>query len=245
MADRHPHHPDRRRHQRPGPAAGGRHRLLVDRQRVGHPGRARAADPTRPPRPPRPAPPRRQTIGIQQRQPAGGDADQAGQPAGKTDYAQRSRTIEPVFGQVKTIQGGGQFMGRGLQACAAEWKLLCGTHNCSSYGARPRPPPADRHQPLDTALTGPTDHPHRRSHQCSGHPGGDMTPLCNRLVRVNCWRPSSRAGQVGELPELVVGMEAASGCRCRQARAGPTCPPQRVRCNGCSPRLPRPSSHRR
>jgi transposase len=48
---------------------------------------------------------------------------------GKACYAQRSRTIEPVFGQVKTIQGGRRFMRRGLTACAAEWKLLCGTHN--------------------------------------------------------------------------------------------------------------------
>jgi Transposase DDE domain len=48
---------------------------------------------------------------------------------GKACYAQRSRTIEPVFGQVKTIQGGARFMRRGLRACAAEWKLLCGTHN--------------------------------------------------------------------------------------------------------------------
>jgi transposase len=48
---------------------------------------------------------------------------------GKADYAQRSRTIEPVFGQVKTIQGGGRFMRRGLSACQAEWQLLCGTHN--------------------------------------------------------------------------------------------------------------------
>ena len=48
---------------------------------------------------------------------------------GKACYAQRSRTIEPVFGQVKTIQGGGRFMRRGLPACQAEWKLLCGTHN--------------------------------------------------------------------------------------------------------------------
>jgi transposase len=48
---------------------------------------------------------------------------------GKADYARRSWTIEPVFGQVKTVQGGGRFMRRGLQACAAEWKLLCGTHN--------------------------------------------------------------------------------------------------------------------
>jgi transposase len=50
-------------------------------------------------------------------------------PQGKACYAQRSRTIEPVFGQVKTVQGGWQFMRRGLTACEAEWKLLCGTHN--------------------------------------------------------------------------------------------------------------------
>jgi transposase len=48
---------------------------------------------------------------------------------GKACYAQRSQTIEPVFGQVKTVQGGGRFMRRGLGACQAEWKLLCGTHN--------------------------------------------------------------------------------------------------------------------
>jgi hypothetical protein len=48
---------------------------------------------------------------------------------GKACYALRSRTIEPVFGQVKTVQGGWRFMRRGLQACQAEWKLLCGTHN--------------------------------------------------------------------------------------------------------------------
>lgn len=52
-----------------------------------------------------------------------------GSEQGKACYAQRSRTIEPVFGQVKTIQGGGQFMRRGLRACQGEWKLLCGTHN--------------------------------------------------------------------------------------------------------------------
>jgi transposase len=47
---------------------------------------------------------------------------------GKACYAQRSRSIEPVFGQVKTVQGGRRFMRRGLAACQAEWKLLCGTH---------------------------------------------------------------------------------------------------------------------
>jgi transposase len=52
-----------------------------------------------------------------------------GNEQGKACYAQRSRTIEPVFGQVKTVQGGWRFMRRGLEACEAEWKLLCGTHN--------------------------------------------------------------------------------------------------------------------
>jgi hypothetical protein len=48
---------------------------------------------------------------------------------GKACYALRGRTIEPVFGQVKTVQGGGRFMRRGLRAFAVEWKLLCDTHN--------------------------------------------------------------------------------------------------------------------
>jgi Transposase DDE domain len=63
-----------------------------------------------------------------------------GSEQGKACYALRSRTIEPVFGQLKTVQGGGRFMRRGLRACAAEWKLLCGTTTCSSSGAAPDPP---------------------------------------------------------------------------------------------------------
>src|SRR4029450_4556522 len=48
---------------------------------------------------------------------------------GKADSPRRSRPIEPVVGQVKTVQAGGRFMRRGLRACQAEWKLLCGTHS--------------------------------------------------------------------------------------------------------------------
>jgi len=48
---------------------------------------------------------------------------------GKARYALRSQTIEPVFGQIKTVQDARRFMRRGLAACQAEWKLLCGTHN--------------------------------------------------------------------------------------------------------------------
>jgi hypothetical protein len=49
--------------------------------------------------------------------------------SGKACYAKRKQTIEPVFGQIKEQQGARRFLRRGLRACAAEWKLLCGTHN--------------------------------------------------------------------------------------------------------------------
>jgi transposase len=48
---------------------------------------------------------------------------------GKISYAKRKETIEPVFGQIKEQQGARRFLCRGLAACEAEWKLLCGTHN--------------------------------------------------------------------------------------------------------------------
>jgi hypothetical protein len=49
--------------------------------------------------------------------------------AGKMRYAARTQTVEPVFGQLKQQQGARRFSRRGLAACEAEWKLLCGTHN--------------------------------------------------------------------------------------------------------------------
>jgi transposase len=48
---------------------------------------------------------------------------------GKACYAKRKETVEPVFGQIKEQQGTRRFFRRGLAACQAEWKLLCGTHN--------------------------------------------------------------------------------------------------------------------
>ena len=49
--------------------------------------------------------------------------------AGKALYAKRQQTIEPVFGQIPQVRGARRFLRRGLAACTAEWKLLCGTHN--------------------------------------------------------------------------------------------------------------------
>jgi hypothetical protein len=62
---------------------------------------------------------------------------------GKARYAKRKETIEPVFGQIKDVRGARRFQRRGLSACAAEWKLLCGTHNLLKlWRHRTRPPSA-------------------------------------------------------------------------------------------------------
>jgi transposase len=61
---------------------------------------------------------------------------------GKDMYALRQQTIEPVFGQIKDIRGARRFMRRGLIACEAEWKLLCGTHNLLKLWRHTRSRPA-------------------------------------------------------------------------------------------------------
>lgn len=48
---------------------------------------------------------------------------------GRHEYAQRGRTVEPVFGQIKVQQRARQFSRRGLAACQAEWTLICTAHN--------------------------------------------------------------------------------------------------------------------
>lgn len=48
---------------------------------------------------------------------------------GKALYRLRSQTVEPVFGQVKTVRRCDRFMRRGITAVRSEWKLLCATHN--------------------------------------------------------------------------------------------------------------------
>jgi transposase len=61
---------------------------------------------------------------------------------GKACYAMRKQTVEPVFGQLKEQQGARRFTRRGLAACDAEWKLLCGTHNLLKLWRHTRRRPA-------------------------------------------------------------------------------------------------------
>ena len=50
-------------------------------------------------------------------------------PRGKDMAVLRRVTVEPTFGQIKDARNARRFMRRGLDACASEWKLICGTHN--------------------------------------------------------------------------------------------------------------------
>ena len=49
--------------------------------------------------------------------------------AGKALSAARKRIVEPVFGQTKGARGIRGFLLRGLEKVAAEWQLICLTHN--------------------------------------------------------------------------------------------------------------------
>jgi transposase len=62
--------------------------------------------------------------------------------AGKARYAKRKESVEPVFGQIKDVRGARRLMRRGLHACDAEWKLLCGTHNLLKLWRHTRRQPA-------------------------------------------------------------------------------------------------------
>jgi len=48
---------------------------------------------------------------------------------GRRLYKKRGQTVEPVFGQIKSVRGCDGFMRRGKAACDSEWKVLCATHN--------------------------------------------------------------------------------------------------------------------
>lgn len=48
---------------------------------------------------------------------------------GRAEYDKRKITVEPVCGQLKTVQGIDQFLLRGLEKVNGEWLLCCTSHN--------------------------------------------------------------------------------------------------------------------
>lgn len=57
---------------------------------------------------------------------------------GRADYQQRGRTVEPVFGQLKTRQKMTRFTRRGLAAVTSEWHLAAAAHNLLKLDAHRR-----------------------------------------------------------------------------------------------------------
>lgn len=55
--------------------------------------------------------------------------------AGKTIYAKRKSTVEPVFGIIKAVMGFRQFLLRGLELVAGEWDLVCIAYNLKRMNA--------------------------------------------------------------------------------------------------------------
>lgn len=48
---------------------------------------------------------------------------------GRAAYARRKAIVEPVFGQIQTVQNGRRLLLRGKPAARAEWRLHCACHN--------------------------------------------------------------------------------------------------------------------
>jgi len=48
---------------------------------------------------------------------------------GRSIYEKRKQIVEPVFGQIKEVRGFRRFSFRGIKNVAAEWDLICLTHN--------------------------------------------------------------------------------------------------------------------
>jgi transposase len=48
---------------------------------------------------------------------------------GQATYARRKAIVEPVFGQMQTVQGARQLLLRGSQAALAQWRFNCAIHN--------------------------------------------------------------------------------------------------------------------
>jgi transposase len=55
--------------------------------------------------------------------------DKLSTPAGKAVYKMRKAVVEPVFGQIKQVRGFRSLSMRGLEKVAAEWQIICLTHN--------------------------------------------------------------------------------------------------------------------
>ena len=70
---------------------------------------------------------------------------------GRAAYKRRKAIIEPVFGQIDTVQGSKKVLLRGEAAANAEWQLLAACTTCSSCSGLRAPPQLAAEQPTAAA----------------------------------------------------------------------------------------------
>jgi hypothetical protein len=112
------------------------------------------------------APPR-QAVAVQRRRVPRGDDPRLNSEAGKARYAMRRQIKEPILGQIKDVRGARRLLRRGLAACEAEWKPLCGTQICASCGATPAAKGHPRRSPSEPRGTATSFHASAGSSICS------------------------------------------------------------------------------
>ena len=75
---------------------------------------------------------------------------------GRATYARRNVIVEPVFGQIETVQDGRQLLLRGKQAARAQRRFNCAIHNLLKlHRARGLQPIGDRNEPNSTPASTP------------------------------------------------------------------------------------------
>jgi hypothetical protein len=101
-------------------------------------------------------------------------------PRGPEDCKLRARTVEPVFGQLRTCQKLTVMFRRGLAACESEWLLACTARNLRKLH---RHRAGDDGQRAGSRWPGPYRSPEiATSHPCR-IPGSPIWPLHEGFVR--------------------------------------------------------------
>src|SRR4029077_18449202 len=112
-------------------------------------------------------------------------------------YKLRARTVEPVFGQLKTCQKLTMMSRRGLAACENEWLLACAAHNlrklhrhrmqsCAPKGHHPQQPSLGIAQTNVWQPGSAFQIPRLLRHMA----------LCDRLIYASAWMSSTVAATV-------------------------------------------------
>jgi hypothetical protein len=105
---------------------------------------------------------------------------------GKACYASAAGLSSRSSGRSRPSEAAGGSCAEGCEPVRPNGSCCAAPTTCSSCGARPRPPPADRHQPPGTASAGPNESTKVDATAQLWSAGGQpATPFSNGLLKVN------------------------------------------------------------